>query len=62
MNVKDLNKDQLLQLKQRMIDERNNGNGDGTSYYELADADNIITDEEVFEEYAATSFSEDDFF
>jgi hypothetical protein len=32
------------------------------SYGELADIDDIVSDEEVFDEYGGTSFTEDDFF
>lgn len=62
MTVYDLNRDQLIELKQHMITEENDRRGEGTSYGELADADNIISDQEVFAEYGGTVFSPDDFF
>lgn len=57
MKVTELSRDQLVELKQHYLCD--------TSYHvytsELADADNIISDEEIFEEYADTEFTEDDF-
>ena len=61
MTVYDLNRDQLVELKQHMITEENDRRGEGTSYGELADADNIISDEEVFAKYGGTVFFPDDF-
>ncbi len=57
MSVYELNRDQLNQLKQDMVFEAI----DCPSYGEIADAENI-PDEDVFEKYAGTTFSEDDFF
>ena len=57
MDVKELNRDQLIQLKQAMLCDR----GTGTSYGELAAADELVTDEEVFTHYEGTVFTEDDF-
>ena len=63
MSVKDLNKEQLQQLKIRYLDEllykkekRN------ISYGEMINIDEIVTDEEVYKEYDIYTFVEEDFF
>ena len=61
MSVYELNRDQLISLKQSMVMERCNERGEDASYGELADADETISDNEVFEEYAGTNFVEEDF-
>ena len=57
MSVKDLTREQLIELKQRYYTERN-GN---VSYGELADIDNLVSDNEIFEEYGYITFVEEDF-
>lgn len=57
MDVHELNREQLIQLKQAILCERDTG----TSYGELAAADELVTDEEVFMQYGGTNFVEDDF-
>ena len=61
MSVRELNRNQLTVLKQNYIDECNTKQGIGTSWSELAMADSIVSDEEIFEAYAGYFFSEDDF-
>ena len=58
MSVKDLTREQLIELKQRYYTERN----ENVSYGELADIDNLVSDNEVFEEYEHITFVEEDFF
>lgn len=58
MSVTELTRDQLIELKQHYYCGRN----ESVSWGELAEIDNIVTDEEVFEEYGGTYFVEDDFF
>lgn len=58
MKVKELTRSQLVELKQRYYTEKN---GD-VSYGELANIDNIVTDNEIFEEYQNVDFVEEDFF
>ena len=58
MSVYELNKNQLIELKQNYLCEVQKN----VSYGELCDADNIISDEEIFSEYGNFEFSEDDFF
>ena len=57
MELKDLNDDQKLQLKQRILVERQ----DNTSYGELVEADSLVTDEELNEHFGGTFFVPDDF-
>lgn len=58
MNLKELNKNQIEQLKQRYYCDRNKN----VSYGELIDIDELVSDEEIEEEYGATFFVEEDFF
>lgn len=58
MTVKQLNRDQLVSLKQQMLCDRDSN----VSYGELAIADDLITDAEVFAEFSGTEFTDEDFF
>ena len=62
MDVRDLTREQLDELKQQMLCDRNEEKGEGTSWGELANAGDLISDAEVFEEFGGVVFSEDDFF
>ena len=71
MDVRDLTREQLIELKQDYMAELVN---EGTfaevmnrdynepSYGDLADADEIISDDLIFDHYAGTDFVNDDFF
>ncbi len=61
MKLKDLNEDQRMQLKQRILTDRMDAKGESPSYGELADADTLVTDEELEEAYGGTEFVADDF-
>ena len=61
MIVYDLNRDQLEKLKQRYMMEAMDEQGEMPSLEDLANADAIISDEEIYNEYAGTIFSPDDF-
>ena len=61
MKVRDLNRNQIAELKGRMLEERNEANGEGTFYSDVAEADTLISDEEVFAAYDGVDFSADDF-
>lgn len=62
MTLKDLNKDQRRQLKARLLDEElMEVEGRTASYGEIANADEIVSDEKLEEAYGATSFAPDDF-
>lgn len=58
MNVTELSRAQLLQLKANYYEDRH---PDGVSYGELADVDSLVTDDEVIEAYSGVTFVEDDF-
>ena len=61
MTVHELSRDQLTELKQRMIDDEiNETEGRNASYSELANAESV-PDEKVFEKYEGVEFSNDDF-
>ena len=71
MNVYELNKEQMLELKQRYLemlaDEGNyasvlNVDYDEPSYWDLANADDIVPDDIIFTHYEDTCFVPDDFF
>lgn len=57
MKFKDLNREQIEQLKQRYYCDRN----ENVSYGELADIDELVTDKEVEEEFGDMLFTEEDF-
>ncbi len=61
MKLKDLNDDQRLQLKQDLLSRRMDEKGESPSYGELADADRLISDEELEAEFGDTEFVPDDF-
>ena len=61
MTFEELNEEQRLELKQRILTERNEQKGEGTSYGELADADDLVSDEDAKDWAEGTEFSEDDF-
>ena len=62
MSVKDLNREQLQQLKIHYLDEllckEENRN---ISYGEMANIDEIVTDEEIYDEYSMYYFVKEDF-
>ena len=57
MVLEELNRNQKIQLKQRILTETH----DSVSYGELANADNLVSDEELEEWFGGTSFVEEDF-
>ena len=66
MTVRQLNRDQLTELKLMMVsDEIFERKGRTPSYGELAEAEaeaESVPDEKVFEKYEGTKFSSDDFY
>ena len=58
MKLQDLNREQIIQSKQRLYCEKN----ENASYGELAEIDNLVSDEELKEEYGDTYFVDEDFF
>lgn len=61
MTFDELNDDQKVEFKQRILTERNEQRGEGTSYGELADADDLVSDEDARDWAEGMEFSEDDF-
>lgn len=61
LSFDDLSHDQIVELKQRMLTDRLDKDGESPSYGELADADELISDEEVRKEFDGTAFSPEDF-
>ena len=57
MSYNELNRDQILALKQNYLVRTQ----DGVSYNELAEADNLVSDEELEQEYKNVNFVEEDF-
>lgn len=58
MSVKELSREQLIELKAMFYAENNNN----VSWGELADVDKLVSDETIFNEYGGTIFTNDDFF
>ena len=62
MKVTELNRDQLVQLKQDYLcDIADKRNGESPSWYEIANADALVSDKEVFDYYAGIDFVPEDF-
>ena len=61
MTFDELNDDQKVELKQRILMERNEQKGEGTSYEELADADRLVSDEDAKAWADGMEFFNDDF-
>ena len=61
MKVTELTREQLHELKCDELCRRYDEQGDSPSYYELAFADEIISDDEIYDEYAGVYFVNDDF-
>lgn len=59
MGLDELSRDQIVQLKQSMLEEVL---GEEPSWYDLAMADDIVSDKKLEEEYGGTHFVEGDFF
>lgn len=57
MNLSDLNEDQKLQLKMNILVERD----DVVHYSDLANADELVSDELLEEKCGGTEFVEEDF-
>lgn len=57
MTIKNLNKEQVYQLKQRILCEKI----ENITYGELANADSLISDLEVEEEFGGVTFVPEDF-
>lgn len=60
--VYEITPDELFELKQVYLDERNEKEGNCTSWNELANADTLVSDKEIFQHYHNFTFCADDFF
>ena len=61
MTLKELNSDQRLRLKQDILTRRMDERGESPSWGELADADRLVSDEELEAEFGGTEFVPEDF-
>ena len=62
MKVTELNREQLIELKQNYLTEiMDRRTGESPSLGELAEANETVSDEEIFKFYADTEFVPDDF-
>ena len=62
MQIQELNPTQLEQVKQRYYIEKQETAGETVSFGDLMQIDELVSDEEVFDAYSGTVFTEDDFF
>lgn len=60
--VRELSREELEELKSCYYMEKMDDLGEKVYYSDLADVDELVTDEEVFEHYSHISFVDDDFF
>lgn len=70
MDVRDLNREQLTKLKAGYLVKLSNEGSfaevfgvdyDSPSWHDIANADSLVPDDVVFDEYAGTDFVEEDF-
>lgn len=61
MTVYELSKEQLEELKQKLLCDEYETTGKTPSYRELLAADSLVSDEKIFKEYESTVFTDDDF-
>ncbi len=62
MKVTELTRGELTELKTRYYSDLLDQRGETPSYGELSAIDELVTDEEVYQEYADVDFVKDDFF
>lgn len=62
MRVTELSRDELTELKTRYYSDLLDQRGETPSYGELSAIDELVTDEEVYQEYADVDFVKEDFF
>lgn len=61
MTIKELKPEQLAIVKQNYYIQKQEEKGEKVFMSELAEIDSIVSDSEIFEAYADTIFTEDDF-
>lgn len=62
MTIEELNREQLVELKQHFICESNEENNEKSCWSDMADANEIVSDETIMAVYSGYDFSNDDFF
>ena len=62
MTVKELSREQLSQLKLSYYMGAEDDNGEGVSWGECAEINDLVSDDEIFEFFGETVFADDDFF
>jgi hypothetical protein len=62
MTVYELTEEQLEELASRYLCEKNDQNGEGTSWMELANPFGFVSRDEVIREHECYDFGNDDFF
>ena len=62
MLVTELNREQLTELKCSILADWMSASNASPSYSDLANVDALISDEQAFDEYPDTVFTNDDFF
>lgn len=61
MTINELTPEQLTQVKQRYYTEKQAEKGEGVSWGELAQINELVTDAEIIAEYSGVNFVPDDF-
>ena len=61
MTIKELTPEQLATVKQNYYIQKQEEKGEKVFMSELAEIDSIVSDSEIFEAYADTIFTKDDF-
>ena len=61
MTIKELTPEQLTQVKQNYYTQKQAEKGEGVSWGELAQINDLVTDAEIIAEFAGVDFVPDDF-
>lgn len=61
MSIEELSRDQLQELKGNLLFERSLETGESIGWGAFAYADDLVSDEECFEYYSGTEFTDGDF-
>lgn len=61
MSAEELSRDQLQELKGNLLFERSLETGESIGWGAFAYADELVSDEECFEYYSGTEFTDEDF-
>ena len=61
MTIRELTPEQLTQVKQRYYTQKQDEKGEGVSWGELAQINDLVSDAEIYEQFEGVSFVPDDF-